>query len=117
MRDRIAHTLAQVLSVLALWACPRRPGRHTAAYLAAQPAPAPGPAPVSPWSQPWTGPSKEEARRIFELQAEASARLLARQEERRLALHEAALGREYPYSYPGAPFPRAAFVAGMAAAA
>ncbi|MEU8891175.1 hypothetical protein [Streptomyces sp. NPDC048442] len=105
MRDRIARTLAWVLSVLAQWARNPRPSKHTAAYLVHQPVPAP----TSPWAKPWTSPSKEDARRYFAEQAEWAVPLTPVQRERRIALCEAAAGRDYPYSYPGAPFPRSAF--------
>jgi hypothetical protein len=68
---------------------------------------------VNPWARPWTGPTKEDARRIFTAEA---TRGLRRIEERRTALSEAAAGRDYPYSYPGAPFSCASFGGGMVAA-
>ncbi|MFH8619142.1 hypothetical protein ACH4E8_29330 [Streptomyces sp. NPDC017979] len=52
----------------------RRPGRHTAEYLTAYPPPAPFV--PSAWSRPWTGPTKEEARRLFEEQAARARRRL-----------------------------------------
>ncbi|MFJ2131641.1 hypothetical protein ACIO8F_26160 [Streptomyces sp. NPDC087228] len=102
MRDLIAHTLAWVLSVLA----PRRPGRHSAEFLA-EPS---EPAPVSPWSRPWTSPTKEEAAAIFRQQAETTMELGVIRERRRAAAL-ATLGVDYPYTYDGAPFPASAFAA------
>ncbi|MES9559803.1 MULTISPECIES: hypothetical protein [unclassified Streptomyces] len=104
MRDSIARALFWALSVLA----PRRPGRHSAAHLTPQPAPAS--APASPWSRPWGSPSKEEAAAIFRQQAETTMQLGVIRERRRAAAL-ATLGVDYPYSYPGAPFPASAFVA------
>ncbi|MEU2838611.1 hypothetical protein ABZ776_16165 [Streptomyces sp. NPDC007076] len=89
MRDSIARALSWALSVLA----PRRPGRHSAAHLA----------PASPWSRPWNSPSKEEAAELFRREAETTMQLRAVRERRR-ALDAATRGRDYPYSYPGAPF-------------
>ncbi|MFF2845046.1 hypothetical protein ACFVT5_01770 [Streptomyces sp. NPDC058001] len=103
MRDAIARALFWVLSVL----IPPRPGRHSAEYLAAQP---PQPAPVPPWSRPWTGPTKEEAAAYFRRQAKTASELRLHRERRR-ALYYATRGVDLPYTYPGAPFPRSAFVA------
>lgn len=104
MRDRIARALAWTLSVLA----PRRPGRHSAAFLTELPAPTP--APVNPWSRPWTGPTKEEATAFFQREAETTMELGVIHERRRAAAL-ATLGVDYPYTYEDAPFPRSAFIA------
>ncbi|TGB00576.1 hypothetical protein E2651_28750 [Streptomyces sp. MZ04] len=105
MRDRIARALAWTLSVLA----PRRPGRHSAAFLADQAA-EPTPAPVNPWPRPWTGPTKEEAAAFFRRQSETTTELGIIRERRRAAVL-ATMGVDYPYSYPGAPFGPSAFAA------
>lgn len=133
MRDRIARTLLWVLSILA----PRGPGRHSAAFLAGQAGPPEptavpgaehepesGPEPVvSPWSRPWPTPTPEHVRALYmPLRGEDVALtrpyVLAETTldlgvilERRRAAEFAAMGVDYPYTYPGAPFPRSAFVA------
>ncbi|MFI8322652.1 hypothetical protein [Streptomyces sp. NPDC085529] len=103
MRELIALTAIGLGSVLVLAVvramAPRRPGRHTAEYLDHQAEPVS----ASPWSRPWTSPSKEEAAAIFRQQAETTMQLRAVRERRR-ALDAAARGRDYPYTYPGAPF-------------
>ncbi|MFC5799446.1 hypothetical protein [Streptomyces formicae] len=66
-----------MLSVLA----PRRPGRHSAAFLAARTL---EPASMSPWSRPWTGASSQE-------------QLPSLQRERVWAAEFAALGVDYDY--------------------
>lgn len=101
MRDAIARALSWVLSVLA----PRRPGRHSAAFLAGQPEPAL----VNPWSRPWTSPTKEEARALLRQQSEETLELRWKQKERRRALYFATRGVDLPYTYDGAPFPQSAF--------
>ncbi|MCX4667364.1 hypothetical protein OG453_11935 [Streptomyces sp. NBC_01381] len=104
MRDRIARALAWTLSVLA----PRRPGRHSAAFLADQAEPTP--TPVNPWARPWTGPTKEEAAASFRQPSETAMELGLIRERRRAAVL-ATMGVDYPYSYPGAPFGPSAFAA------
>ncbi|GGY25511.1 hypothetical protein GCM10010326_19200 [Streptomyces xanthochromogenes] len=116
MRDRIARALCWVLALLA--SRTRRPGRHSAAYLAEHAATAPfvicAPATLipahvlarsipSPWA-PRVGPwlAAREAEQTLELCAIR---------ERRRALEFATRGRDYPYSYPGAPFAASAFAA------
>ncbi|MCX4679311.1 hypothetical protein OG413_29140 [Streptomyces sp. NBC_01433] len=98
MRDAIARILAYILTFV----LPGR-GRHAAD-------PAPSPAPVSPWSRPWSSPTKEEAQALFRKQAEMTMQLGVIRERRRAAAL-ATLGVDYPYSYPGAPFPASAFQA------
>ncbi|GCB87970.1 hypothetical protein [Streptomyces noursei] len=102
MRDAIARALVCMLGLL----LPAR-GRHAAA-----PTTEPGtePAPVNPWSRPWTGPTKEEAAEFFRQQAENTLELHVIRERRRAAVL-ATMGTDYPYSYPGAPFPASAFTA------
>ncbi|GAA1901955.1 hypothetical protein GCM10009837_26300 [Streptomyces durmitorensis] len=104
MRDRIARALTWALSVLA----PRRPGRHSAAFLADHAEPTP--TSVSPWARPWTGPTKEEAAAFFRQQSESTMELALIRERRRAAVL-ATMGVDYPYSYPGAPFGPSAFAA------
>ncbi|MFE6099779.1 hypothetical protein ACFVQ4_07450 [Streptomyces laurentii] len=100
MRDLIAlaaiglGTLCVLVAIRATSV--RRPGRHTAEFLADQPEPAP----MSPWSRPWTSPTKAEAAEIFRKQAETTMRLQAVR-ERRTAAALATLGIDYPYDYPG----------------
>ncbi|MFJ6566873.1 hypothetical protein ACIQNU_05600 [Streptomyces sp. NPDC091292] len=90
MRDSIPHTLVWVLSVL----IPRRPGRHTAEYLAAH-TPEPAPVPASPWSRPWTAPSAQEVRAIF--RDKRTQELSELQRERVWAAEFAALGLDYDF--------------------
>lgn len=114
MRDAIARALSWVLSLLA----PRRPGRHSAAFLAEPSAATPEPTPADPWSRPWGGPSAAQVRTIFqpETDAETTMSLSVVQKERHYAVEFAAIGVEYPYSYDGAPFSRWEFNAqGMTA--
>ncbi|MGW0560923.1 hypothetical protein ACWDZ4_09860 [Streptomyces sp. NPDC003016] len=120
MRDRIARALAWALSVLT----PRRPGRHSATFLAELPEPTTEPAPpVDPWSKPWPTPTPEHIRTLFtplrgedvmltrpHVLAETTMELGVIGERRRAAAL-ATLGVDYPYTYEGAPFPRSAFVA------
>ncbi|MFM9614937.1 hypothetical protein DF268_26290 [Streptomyces sp. V2] len=107
MRHSIAHAFFACLRTLLSLVLPGTGQRRKAA---APTAPAPEPViPESPWSRPWTSPSKEEAAEIFRRQAERQeqARVaynLRRQKERRRVLEFAALGIDYPYTYPGAPF-------------
>ncbi|MFB7634381.1 hypothetical protein ACFC0M_26010 [Streptomyces sp. NPDC056149] len=100
MRDRIARALVWMLRLL----LPAQ-GRH-----AATPAPEPStePTPANPWSRPWTGPTKEEAAEFFRQQAKTTLELHAIRERRRAAVL-ATMGTDYPYSYPGDPFPASAF--------
>ncbi|MGW0559610.1 hypothetical protein ACWDZ4_02980 [Streptomyces sp. NPDC003016] len=119
MRDRIARALSWVLSLLA----PRRPGRHSAAFFAEPPEPTVEPAPVSPWSRPWPTPTPEHIRSLYApLRGEDVALtrpyVLAKTtvelgviHERRRAAALATLGVDYPYTYPGAPFPASTFAA------
>lgn len=119
MRDRIARALCWVLALLSpLSPRTRRPGRHTAAYLAKRAAPASLvicapttlipvhvlarsiPTPWAPRVGPWL--AGREAEQTLELCAIR---------ERRRALEFATHGRDYPYSYPGAPFSASAFAA------
>ncbi|MFD4141596.1 hypothetical protein [Streptomyces sp. NPDC058572] len=90
MRDVIARALSWALSVLA----PRRPGRHSAEFLAAQ-TPEPEPAPASPWSRPWTAPSSQEVRAIFK--DERIGELPDLQRERVWAAEFASIGVDYDY--------------------
>ncbi|MGW6879255.1 hypothetical protein ACWGEU_03155 [Streptomyces goshikiensis] len=87
---------------------PRRPGRHSAAYLTEQRAPE---AAANPWSRPWTGPSAAQVRAVFrpETSTESTLPLSPMQRERRWAVQFAEIGVDYPYSYPGAPFDARAF--------
>ncbi|MGW8884767.1 hypothetical protein [Streptomyces sp. NPDC055749] len=115
MRNLIGRILAWVLSALA----PRRPGRHTAEFLAELPKPAP----VNPWNKPWPTPTPEHVRALYApLRGEdvALTRPYCRMDatlelgiirERRRAAELASLGVDYPYTYPGAPFPASAFAA------
>ncbi|MGW3569095.1 hypothetical protein ACWDSL_35435 [Streptomyces sp. NPDC000941] len=110
MRDAIALALVWMLRIL----LPSH-GRHRSAPPADQPAPGSEPGAVSPWSRPWPSPSKEQARALFEQQAEVTMELGAIRERRRAA-ELAAMGEDYPYTYPGAPFPLSAFAAAKLAA-
>ncbi|MBW1603389.1 hypothetical protein JJV70_15015 [Streptomyces sp. JJ66] len=106
MRDAIVRALSWALSVLA----PRPPGRHSAAYFAARAREAgAAPEPVNPWSRPWTTPTKEEAAEFFRRQAGQRPAPRPVTRERRRAVLLATMGVDYPYTYEGAPFPRAAF--------
>ncbi|WP_116211884.1 hypothetical protein [Streptomyces olivoreticuli] len=117
MRDVIALALVAVLApvvVLLFRLLKPAHGRH-AADPAHAPVPTPEPAPVSPWLSPWRSPSKEEAAELFQRQAEDTLELRVIQERRR-AVFMATLGEDYPYTYPGAPFPASAFTtAGVSA--
>ncbi len=93
MRDSIARLLIWALSVLAPRT--RRPGKHTAAYLADLPALAPEPAPASPWARPWTGPSAETVRSIFH--AEETHGLSPDQCERWRAAAFSEIGLDYDF--------------------
>ncbi|MEV1092692.1 hypothetical protein [Streptomyces microflavus] len=104
MRDRIARALSWTLSVLA----PRRPGRHSAAFIAGLPEPSP--TPDNPWARPWTGPTKEEAAAFFRQQSETTMELGVIRERRRAAAL-ASLGMDYPYRYEGDQFQALAFAA------
>ncbi|WKK24983.1 hypothetical protein QZH56_05005 [Streptomyces olivoreticuli] len=117
MRDVIALALVAVLApvaVLLFRLLKPAHGRH-AADPAHVPVSTPEPAPVSLWSSPWRSPSREEAAELFQRQAEDTLELRAIQERRR-AVFLATLGEDYPYSYPGAPFPASSFTtAGVSA--
>lgn len=119
MRHAIARAIFACLHILLTLALPASGRRRKQAT-----APVPPPPYVSPWSRPWTGPTKEEAAEFFRRQAEADAvrQVLAerehtlqdpaehaRQQERQRAAAYATLGIDYPYTYPGAPFPADAF--------
>ncbi|MFE6692061.1 hypothetical protein ACFVFQ_37035 [Streptomyces sp. NPDC057743] len=108
MRDRIARALVWMLRLL----LPAQ-GRHAAALT---PEPDTQPTPENPWSRPWTGPTKEEAAEFFRQQAETTLELHAIRERRRAAVL-ATMGTDYPYSYPGAPFPASAFATAGAVSA
>ncbi|WP_416970379.1 hypothetical protein [Streptomyces sp. 4F14] len=110
MRDAISRALAWVLAVLTPR---RRPGRHSAEFLAVQPqitATTPDVVPASPWSRPWTSPTKAEAAAMFR-QQDAATLELRRQQERLSVLTLATMGIDHPYTYPGAPFGLDAFAA------
>lgn len=96
MRNPIARVLVRVLSPHR-WT--RRPGRHSARYLANGVCPTPvPPQPVHNscvWSRPWTGPSAELARSIF--RAEEVAALTPECRERYFATAWAERGYDYPY--------------------
>lgn len=103
MRDLIARALLWALALLL-----PATGRHRATPEPEQPTTPPveyeatKPAPESPWLRPWTSPSKADAAEIFRRQAETAR-------ERRRAAELATVGVDYPYTYPGAPFPAASF--------
>ncbi|HEY8977996.1 MAG TPA: hypothetical protein VIU15_00245 [Streptomyces sp.] len=110
MRDVIALALAWVL---ATFTPRRRPGRHSAEFLAVQPQitkATPDTIPASPWSRPWTGPTKAEAAALFRQQDAETLELRLKQERRRAATL-ATMGIDYPYTYDGAPFGADAFAA------
>ncbi|MFD5874071.1 MULTISPECIES: hypothetical protein [Streptomyces] len=122
MRDLIAplHPLLWLL-----WATPllllafrtKKPGRHSAAHFPAQPTPIE----LSPsiWLKPWTTPPSPhitERNEPFEDELPDAVRPYIAgfppprtkqewQHERCRAAAFAAAGKEYPYSYPGAPIP------------
>ncbi|MFF6787943.1 hypothetical protein ACFY9C_02600 [Streptomyces filamentosus] len=89
----------------------RRPGRHTAEFLAELPEPKP--AAVDPWAKPWPTPTPEHVRALYiPLRGEdvALTRPYCRMEdtmdlgvirERRTAAVLATLGVDYPYGYSG----------------
>ncbi len=123
MRDVIALALAATLAlaVVLLFRLLLPAGGRHAADPAYRPAPTPEPTPVNPWARPWRSPSKEEAAEIFRQQAENTLELHPVdlvQLRRRIALchAEGAPEDEYPYTYPGAPFPASAFTAAKATA-
>lgn len=115
MRDVIARALVWVLRLL----LPAR-GRHSAAPVYT---PEPESAPVDPWSRPWPTPIPEHIHTLYaplrgEDVALARPYVLAETtmelgviHERRRAAALATMGVDYPYSYPGAPFPTSAFAA------
>ncbi len=129
MRDRIAHALLWALRIMF-------PGVRTRIRLIAAPGtgsrskkrPRPVQEPVSPWSRPWTTPTpKHVTERHTPLHGEEVAlarpyvlteetlQLRTVQHERRTALSLALDGVDHPYTYPGAPFPASAWMAGGAA--
>lgn len=119
MSDVIARALLWVLRVL----LPAR-GRHAAGLEASRRQAEP--VPLSPWAVPWTTPTPPHiVERYTPLRGEDLAlvrpyvlrgREGVRQRERRTAVVLATLGEDYPYTYEGAPFPRAAFVGAEVAA-
>ncbi|MFJ9549111.1 hypothetical protein [Streptomyces erythrochromogenes] len=108
MRELIARICEWMLPVLA----PRRPGRHSAAYLTAQPSLS---RLESPWSRPWNGPSAAQAREIFRpVDTTMQLRPCSPEElERRYAAGFAAIGVDYWHSAAGPDFSRR--TAGVAA--
>ncbi|MFJ2906529.1 hypothetical protein [Streptomyces sp. NPDC087212] len=88
MCDVIARALTWVLTVLT----PRRPGRHSAEYLAAK---TPEPAPATPWARPWSAPSAQEVRAIFK--DKRTRELPELQRERVYAAEFARLGIDYDF--------------------
>ncbi|MEU7200281.1 hypothetical protein [Streptomyces sp. NPDC045470] len=118
MRDSIARALLRVLAVFLPAARRRTPGRHSAAYLADRlpvdlgahihltPWPTPEPEHVTARREPLVYEDSRLSVRPYALPDEATLRL-----HRRIALRLAteAPEREYPYTYPGAPFPASAF--------
>ncbi|MFF0445774.1 hypothetical protein ACFYT4_05015 [Streptomyces sp. NPDC004609] len=64
------------------------------------------PVPVNPWSRPWTGPTKEQARAIFEQQAETTLQLRRLPQRRqRTTLYYAPRGIDLPHMFRGALLP------------
>ncbi len=130
MRDAIARALKWALRLLVPAGTRSQirrtvappPGRHSARYRGpVQPA-------VSPWDRPWTTPTPEHViERLMPLNgeevalarpyvlAETTLQLRAVQHERRTALSLALDSIDHPYTYPGAPFPASAWMAGGAA--
>jgi hypothetical protein len=103
MRDLVARTLHLVLRIL----LPAR-GRHRSTVRpACVPVSEPLPPPVPVRRFP--APDREELHRFVEQQIQRAIAHRRLQYERRFALSEAVAGRDHPYSYPGAPFPRSAF--------
>lgn len=92
MRDRIARLFTWLRFVFTPQP-PRRPGRHTAAFLAEQPELTSQSEPASVWRTPWQGPSAETVREIFREGAE----LPHLQRERRWAAAFAELGIDYDH--------------------
>ncbi|MFF9341574.1 hypothetical protein ACF1CG_17760 [Streptomyces sp. NPDC014773] len=91
----------------------RRPGRHTAEFLAELPEPKPQPTTVDPWAKPWPTQTPEHVRALYApLRGEdvALTRPYCRMEdtmdlgvirERRTAAVLATLGVDYAYGYAG----------------
>ncbi|MGW3558186.1 hypothetical protein ACWDNT_12590 [Streptomyces sp. NPDC000963] len=116
MRDVIARALSRVFSALA----PRRPGRHTAEFLAHRTEPVR----TDPWSRPWPTPAPEHVRaRYAPLRGEDVALIrpycrvggavdLGLICERRRAAVLATLGVDWPYGYDGDHFEALAAAAG-----
>ncbi|MFC7975061.1 hypothetical protein ACFUT3_07460 [Streptomyces cinereoruber] len=120
MRDAIARAHSWALSLLV----PRRPGRHSAAFLAGRtepvrteaPARSEEPVRVDPWSKPWPTPTPAHVRdRYAPLRGEDVSltrpycRVGAAEElgvicERRRAAVLATLGVDWPYGYEGDQF-------------
>ncbi|MEU5400678.1 hypothetical protein ABZ348_15465 [Streptomyces sp. NPDC005963] len=99
MRDLIACALAWVLSP---FRAKRRPGRHSAGYLAHRmtstviPQQAPEDTSSSQaWARPWSGPSAALARSVF--RAEEAEALTPECRERFFATAWAELGYDYSY--------------------
>ncbi|MFD4371202.1 hypothetical protein [Streptomyces sp. NPDC058486] len=124
MRELIALAAIGLGSVLVLAVvramAPRRPGRHTAEFLAELPEPAP----ADPWAKPWPTPTPEHVRALYTpLRGEdvALTRPYCRMDttmdlgvirERRTAAVLATLGVDYAYGYAGDQFET---LAGLAA--
>lgn len=119
MRDLIALAVIGLGSTLVLVALramtPRRPGRHSADFLAEPPTPEPA-TPVDPWSRPWSTPTPEhvEARHTPQrgedvglvrpyVLADDTLNLGIICERRRAAVL-ATLGVDWPYGYVGDQF-------------
>ncbi|GAA3492152.1 hypothetical protein [Streptomyces cremeus] len=94
MRDLIARPLLLVLRFL----LPAQ-GRHRSPAVRTPESPRPAPAvPRRP------SPAREARHLFVEQQIQRAIEHRRLQYERRFALSEALAGRDYPYSYPGAPF-------------
>ncbi|MDQ8706980.1 hypothetical protein RCO28_31580 [Streptomyces sp. LHD-70] len=93
MYDLLTRALAWAAALFTA----RRPGRHSARYLAAR---AIDPVPVSPWSRPWSSPSAEDVRAIF--RDERTLALPPLQRERAWAAAFAEIGVDYDH-YPAEP--------------
>lgn len=104
MRDLAARICHLVLRILL--PAQGRPRRTVQPACVA--APEPLPVPVTVRRRPT--PAREELHRFAEQQIQRAIEQRRLQHERRFALGEAVAGRDHPYSYPGAPFPYAAFV-------
>ncbi|MGW4722323.1 hypothetical protein [Streptomyces sp. NPDC004291] len=114
MRDAIARALSRAFSLLVA----RRPGRHSAAFLAgrAEPVRTEEPVRVEPWSRPWPTPAPAHVRDLYApLRGEDVSltrpycRVGSTWEldvicERRRAAVLATLGVDWPYGYEGDQF-------------